>query len=94
MSREPEPTAVASDRPPVGSRWWMACGSRLQPVEVLGPEDDRFDMIACKTTRRYTTRDQFDWPVRHPVGERTLIPAENLTAPANDLAVAFRGRQP
>lgn len=45
----------------------------MQECIVLDPSEDAHGMVAAKTTRQYTTRDQFNWPVRHPKGERILF---------------------
>lgn len=59
-------------RPETGSRVVLATGSFEQECVVLPPERDRYRMVAVQTTRAYTTRDQFGWPVRHPKGEVLL----------------------
>lgn len=46
---------------------------------VLPAEEDRFHgLVAAKTTKAYTTRDQFDWPVHHKKGERAGLRLEDF----------------
>lgn len=61
------------ERYPAGTRVVLPTGSFMQECIVLDPSEDEFGMVAAKTTRQYTTRDQFDWPVRHKKGEKVLF---------------------
>lgn len=62
-----------TDRPAPGTRVVLPTGSFEQECIVLDPDQDDFGMVAARTTRQYTTRDMFDWPVRHPKGEKVLF---------------------
>lgn len=59
-----------SARPEPGTRVVLPTGSFMQECIVLDPSEDRYRMVAVKTTRQYTTKDAFGYPVRHPKGER------------------------
>lgn len=61
------------ERPEPGTRVVLPTGSFMQECIVLDPSEDRFGMVAARTTRQYTTRDQFNWPVKHPKGEKVLF---------------------
>lgn len=56
----------------------LPTGSFEQECIVLGPEEDGWGMVAARTTRQYTTRDQFNWPVRHPKGEKVYFPLRDI----------------
>lgn len=45
---------------------------------VVDEESGYRGMVVAKTTKRYTTRDQFDWPVYHPKGERAFLRVEDF----------------
>lgn len=72
------------ERPPAGSYWIapeMTSPRMTTPFGyiILEPSEDRWrGMVAAKTTKRYTTRDQFDWPVYHKKGERALLRLEDF----------------
>ena len=59
-------------RPPAGTVVYLPTGARVQPWIVLDETEDSFGMVATKTTKRYTTKDDFGWPVYHKAGERGL----------------------
>lgn len=61
-------------RPEPGTRVVLPTGSFMQECIVLDPSEDDYGMVAIKTTRQYTTRDQFNFPVRHPKGEKSYMP--------------------
>ena len=61
------------DRPAPGTRVVLPTGSLMQECIVLGPEHDSHGLVAARTTRQYTTRDVYNWPVRHPKGEIILF---------------------
>jgi hypothetical protein len=65
-------------RPPTGSRWLMPVGSRWQPVEVMPPQEDNYEMVAVLTTRSHTVRDSMNYPVRKQAGTKSLVPAANF----------------
>jgi hypothetical protein len=60
-------------RPDPGTRVVLPTGSFEQECIVLAPEEDAFGLVAARTTRQYTTRDQFNWSVRHPKGEKVFF---------------------
>lgn len=59
-----------SVRPEPGTRVVLPTGSFEQECIVLDPSEDRYGMVAVKTTRRYSTRDAWGFRVYHKKGEK------------------------